>query len=204
MKYLKFISLKVKIVFVVLFVAFLFIGFFIFSGNPKDIGAIKTFKADVKVFSLNTDIVIRQDGEKLYHVKGNIFRFIEDPLTLYNTEGDDIAYGDDSFHVIEQDTHWITTIYGEEIKMVGNFNFFGNSYDLYMSGEQIARVQFNATDTYGELIDMAGNIMADYSSKVIFKDYIVQVTPYNTLSDVAVNMIFASYYSDKNFDSNSN
>ena len=173
-----------------------------FTGNKKNIGAVKTFDCDVKILRLNTDIHVSSDGNELYNISGNVLRILTDPLTLYDTSGNTLAYAGDQYHIITQDTHWILTG-SEEIKMVGNFNFFGDSYDIYVDGQKVAHAKFDFLNTYGTLVDNSGNLMADYSSRLYFKDYTVQATQYNIFSDEALNLIFASYYSDQEADSRS-
>lgn len=174
----------------------------VFTGNKKDIGAVKTFDCDVKILRLNTDIHVSSDGEQLYNISGNILRILTDPLTLYDTSGNKLAYAGDQYHIITQDTHWIITD-SEAIEMVGNFNFFGDSYDLFIDGEKVAHAKFDFLNTYGTIVDNDGNLMADYTSRLYFKDYAVQATKYNIFSDEALNLIFASYYSDQEADSRS-
>ena len=172
----------------------------------KDVDAIKVFDADVKLLRLNTEIHVSDEetGEEMYIIKGNILRILTDPLTLYDTNGKEIAFGDDAYHIIAQDTHVITSIYGEEVKMVGNFSIWGDNYDIYVNDQKVAHASFNAFNTHGELRDTNNNLMADYSSRYVFMDYVVQVTEYNIFSDEVLNMIFASYYSDQAADSNNN
>jgi len=170
------------------------------TGNKKDINAIKSYDCDVKVFKLNTDISISSNGEKVYSVSGNILRLLTDPLTLYDADGKVLATAGDEYHIVNQDTHWIITD-SEEIKMVGNFNLLGESYDIYINDEKVAFAKFNNLNTYGTIVDNDGNIMADYSSRLFFKDYSIQITEHNIFSDAATNLIFASYYSDQAADS---
>ena len=191
------------IVIIVLFVVVTSLIVIIATGRKRDIGAVKTFDCDVKVFRLNTDIQISSDGVYLFSVQGNIIKFLTDPLRLCNSEGKEIASAGDEYHIVTQDTHWILTA-TEEIKMVGNFTIFGDSYEFFVDDEKVAHAEFNAFNTYGTLVDNDGNIMADYTSCIIFKDYAVQVTNNNIFSDEAINLIFASYYSDQDADSRNN
>ena len=174
----------------------------VFTGNKKDIGAIKTFDCDVKIISLNTNISVSSDNQEVFTISGNVFKIVTDPLKLYDTTGKKIASAGDEYHLISQDSHFIVTD-TEKIEMVGNFNLLGDSYDIYVDGEKVAHAKFNFLNTYGTLTDADGNLMADYTSRMYFKDYSVQVTEHNFFSDEALNLIFASYFSDQEADSRS-
>ena len=174
----------------------------VFTGNKKDIGAIKTFDCDVKIISLNTNISVSSDEKEVFTISGDVLRLVTDPLKLYDLDGNAIASAGDTYHLISQDSHFIKT-FTESIEMVGNFNLLGDSYDIYVDGEKVAHAKFNFLNTYGTLVDTNGNLMADYTSRMYFKDYSVQVTEHNFFSDEALNLIFASYFSDQEADSRS-
>ena len=173
-----------------------------FTGNKKDIDAVKTFDCDVKVISLNTNISVSSDEKEVFTISGDVLRLVTDPLKLYDLGGTAIASAGDTYHLISQDSHFIKT-FTESIEMVGNFNLLGDSYDIYVDKEKVAHAEFNFLNTYGTLVDADGNLMADYTSRMYFRDYSVQVTRHNIFSDEALNLIFASYYSDQAADSRS-
>lgn len=179
-----------------------FICLEVFTGNKKDIGAVKTFDCNVKAISWNTDITVSSEGKEVYSITGNIFKVVTDPLTLYDTSGNKLAHAGDNYNLITQDNHMITTS-SERLKMVGHFNILGDSYDICVNGVKVAFAKFNALNTYGTIVDNDGNLMADYTSRFLFKDYTIQATDKNFFSDEALNLIFASFYSDQAADSRS-
>lgn len=187
-----------KVFWAIIFI--LLIVFFVITGIPKDIGADRQYKCDVKSLNINTKIVINDDKGNTLTAKGNIIRLIEDPLTLYNNQNQKIFYADDTYHLIKQDAHCIIGENDEKLELVGDFNIFGDSYVIYRDGIEIAKAKFNALNTRGKLCDNDGNIIADYTSRFLFNDYIVQTKKNSSLSEEAILMIFASYYSDQHAD----
>lgn len=170
--------------------------------TPKDIGEYTEFKCDVQLLSFSTEISIKKGNNKFAQVSGNILRFITDPLTMYNPSGEKIACAGDDYHLIAQDSHSIYVDNSVAIEMVGLVNFFGESYDIYDSnGNKIAKAEFNRLNTNGELYDVNGKIIADFNSKLFFRDFTVRITNDCTLDERAVLMIFCSYYSDHAADS---
>ena len=180
--------------------------FFIATDSPNDDGnatnkTIKVYDCDVKSYKVNTEIAIsdKETGKQFYIVKGRVFTFIEDPLTLYDMNGNKQAYADDTYALISQDTHVIVTD-NQCVKMVGNIDVFGNSYDLFFGEEKVAYAEFNGMNTYGTIKNMDGIIIADYSSSLIFNDYVIRVMDDRTFDERVLLMIFASYYSDQHAD----
>ena len=160
------------------------------------------YECDVKNFRFSTEIIIREDGEKIAKVKGNIFRIVEDPLTMRDMAGNRIAFAGDDYHFISQDSHVIIADGKVMAEMVGRVKLFGEKYDIYDSnGMKLATVEFNFTDTYGEMRDPVGRLIAEYGSFIFFNDFDVRVSPDCQLDENTVLMIFASYYSDQAFDS---
>ncbi len=165
------------------------------------IGPNTEYKCDVKNFRLSTDIVIKTDGEKVGQVTGNIFRIVEDPLTMKDSDGNRLSYAGDDYHLIAQDSHVIITDGVVTAEMVGKWDLFGETYDIYDSeGEKIARATFNWTNTYGKLEDADGNLIADYESFILFNDFDIRISDDCPLDDTTVIMIFCSYYSDQSYD----
>lgn len=183
-------------------VCFLLIVAFISSGFGKDIGPCTEYKCDVKNFRLSTAIEIDKNGEKFATVSGDILRFVTDPLTMYDSNKNKIAYADDSYHLISQDSHSIYVDGVFSVEMVGLVKFFGESYDIYnKDGEKVANVTFNTFNTTGEMYDNSGKLIADFNSKYLFNDFNVRILEECTLDEKTVLMIFCSYYSDQSADS---
>lgn len=59
---------------------------FITSGNSEAKGPHTEYQCDVKSISLSTKIDIAKEGEDFAKVRGNLFRFVTDPLTMYDLE----------------------------------------------------------------------------------------------------------------------
>lgn len=178
------------------------IGAFVLSGNKKDIGICTEYKCDVKNLRLSTTIEIDKEGEDFAKVSGNIFKFFTDPLTMYDSEGNKTAYADDSYHLIAQDSHSVYVDGIMSAEMVGLVKLFGESYDIYnVDGEKLANVTFNQFNTNGEMYDNNGNLIADFNSKMFFKDFDVRIKEECKLDEKTVLMIFCSYYSDQSADS---
>ena len=187
---------------IILVIMLIIVAMVFLSSTRSKVDAVKEYNCDVKSFNLNTEIKIsdKDTGTNLYTVKGNILKIVEDPLTLYDADGIKQAFAGDSYGIINQDTHNIYPVDSQGIKMVGNFNIFGDSYDIYFEEEKVARAEFNAFNTYGTLKDMDGNIIADYTSKPFLNDYEVHVANDKVFSERIMMMIFASYYSDQHAD----
>jgi len=197
MKRIKIISF---IVVLIAIIAFIVIRIDFPAVQAKNV--VRTHKANVKTLNINTEIEINCENETLYTIRGNILRLIEDPLLMYDVNGNVIASAGDDYHFIAQDTHLISVnATKEEIKMVGKISFFGEqSYDFFVGDEKVAVARFNRFNTHGKIKDMSGNVMAEYTSPIVFNDYTVSITSHNTFSDEATNLIFASYYSDQHAD----
>lgn len=175
----------------------------LFTGR-KAIGPNTEYECDVKNLRLSTDIVISTGGQKVSQVSGNIFRIVEEPLTMKDSEGNKLAYAGDDYHFIAQDSHVIISDGVVVAEMVGRFDMFGETYDIYnAAGEKIAKAKFNWADTYGTLYDMSGNLIADYGSFILFNDFDVRISENCEINHNTVLMIFCSYYSDQKYDSES-
>ena len=160
----KFIVLAVAIT-----IAVVTVVAFILSGNSEAKGPHTEYQCDVKSISLSTKIDIDKEGENFVKVRGNLFRFITDPLTMYDLEDNKIAYAGDAYHFIAQDSHTINVGDTVTVEMVGLVDFFGESYEIYNADEeQVAEVSFNMINTKGEMYDIEGNIIADFYSKLFF------------------------------------
>ena len=172
--------------------------------GPKDIGPHSEYECDVKNLRLSTDIIISKAGEKIAKVTGSIFRVVEEPLTMKDMSGNKKAYAGDDYHLIAQDSHVIITDGMVSAEMVGRFKLFGEKYDIYnVDGEKVATVEFNWTDTSGEMYDTNGKLIADYNSFILFNDFDVRISDDCPIDETTVLMIFCSYYSDQSYDSSS-
>lgn len=171
----------------------------IFSGSK--IGPHTKYDCDVKNLRLSTDIEISTDGEEICKVSGNIFRIVEDPLTMKDPDGNKLAYAGDDYHLIAQDSHAIIIDGVVTAEMVGRVDLFGETYDIYNTeGEKIAKAKFNWFDTSGEMYDTDNNLIAEYSSFILFNDFDVKIAEECPLDHKTVLMIICSYYSDKAYD----
>ena len=187
---------------VVIAIAVVAVVAFILSGNSAAKGPHTEYQCDVKSISLSTKIDIAKEGEDFAKVRGNLFRFVTDPLTMYDLEDNKIAYAGDAYHFIAQDSHSINVGDTVTAEMVGLVDFFGESYDIYNADEeQVAKISFNMFNTKGEMYDMDGNIIADFYSKLFFNDFTVRIYEECELDENTVLMIFSSYYSDQKADS---
>lgn len=190
---------RIVVAVVVALLLWMFLSWFI----RADMGTYTPYKFDVKhLFKLSTTIEIEKSGESYAQVKGNIWKIVTDPLTLYDTNGNEIAYAGDEYHLIAQDSHTIIVNGSVAAEMVGRVNPFGETYDIYNAGqEKVGRVKFNMFNTKGTMYDADGSIVADYRSFPFFKDFDIRVSDECELDENVVLMIFCSYYSDQNADS---
>jgi len=159
------------------------------------------YKCDVKNFELSTAIEISKDGKEYVKVKGNIFTYVTDPLTMYDMAGNKVAYAGDEYHFVAQDSHVIFVDGSFTCELVGRVDFWGESYDIYdYNKNKVANVAFNVTNTSGQMYDTEGNLIAEYSSNYFFNDFDVRISQKCKLDDRTVLMIFCSYYSDYSYD----
>lgn len=173
----------------------------VLTGNKKDIGTCTEYKCDVKNLRLSTTIEIDKEGKDFAKVKGNILKFVTDPLTMYDLNETKTAYADDSYHLIAQDSHSIYVNGIMSVEMVGLVKIFGESYEIYNNdGEKVAKVTFNLFNTNGEMYDNDENLIADFNSKLFLNDFSVRITEDCDLDEKTVLMIFCSYYSDQSAD----
>lgn len=192
-------SIRVRLIALIVLVAVVFIAGIIMT--PKSIDNYVQYDCDVKNLRLSTDIQISSNNKKVGSVTGNIFRIVEDPLTMSDTEGNKMAYAGDDYHFIAQDSHAI--IVGDTVtaEMVGLWDLFGETYDIYNTdGEKIARAEFNYLNTAGEIYDADGTLIATYGSFVFFKDFTVKISNDSEIDPTTLLMIFCSYYSDQSYD----
>ena len=169
--------------------------------TPPRIDNYTQYNCDVKNFKLSTNIQISSNSKELFTVSGNILKFIEDPLTMKDTEGNKIAYAGDDYHFIAQDSHSIVVGDTVSAEMVGLTRLFGNAYDIYdTKGNKIAYATFNSMNTAGELYDADGKLIATYGSFVFFNDFTIKISEECEIDPTTVLMIFCSYYSDQAYE----
>lgn len=179
------------------------IGAFVFFGHKKNIGPCTEYKCDVKNLHVGTTIDIYKEDEKIGKVKGNAFKFMTDPLTMYDVNENKLACAGDAYHFIAQDSHSIYVNEELKVEMAGLLDFLGESYNIYdANGKKVAHVTFNLFNTNGEMYNRDGDLIADYNSKMFFKDFEVRILENSQLDENTILMIFVSYYSDQSADSN--
>lgn len=155
------------------------------------------YYCDVKNFNFKTKIEIEKEGKQYGEVSGDILRFVTDPLTMYDTQGNNVAYAGDSYHFINQDSHGIYVNNDFTYDMVGLFKVFGESYEIYDKNEKlVANITFNVTNTSGKMHNAEGKLIAEYESEPFFNDYSVKIYDECEIDEISAIMIFASYYSD--------
>ena len=159
------------------------------------------YKCDVKNFRLSTTIEIEKDGKLVGEVKGNVLTLVTDPLTMYDPQGNKIAYAGDAYHFISQDSHGIYVNNTFTVEMVGKVELFSEEYEIYDGAEQlVATVDFNSHNTAGNMYDAQGDLVAVYTSSYGLKDFNVKVAKECQLDHYIVLMIMCSYYSDQAYD----
>lgn len=163
----------------------------------------RVYECDYKSLNINTKITTTLRGEEI-SIVGNIFRLLTDPLTVKDSKGNVLGYAGDAYGIISQDDHGIYI--GEEfdVNMCGNVDLWGESYKLKDSeGNVIATIEFNMSNTIGNIKDTEGNLIATYSSPLFMNDYTVTIYDNDICSDISILMIMASYVSDyKAYNSN--
>ena len=171
------------------------------SGDRKFDAPYVEYDCDVKNLQLSTTIKIEKNGEYLANVKGNILALITDPLAMYDAEDEQMAYAGDAYHFITQDSHTIYVNKEFSVEMVGLFNIFGETYDIYdLQQKKIARVECNVWNTEGQMYDENDTLLAEYTSNYFFNDFKVRISEKCELDEKTVLMIFCSYYSDQHAD----
>lgn len=159
------------------------------------------YNCDVKNLNMATTIDINKGNEKIGKVKGNILKFIEDPLTMYDSDGNKLAYAGDAYHFIAQDSHSVYVNNEFCIEMVGKVDILGETYDIYnMAKEKIAHTEFNAPNTYGTIFDKDENLIAEYTSNFFYNDFTIRISNKCDIDHNAILMMFCSYYSDQHAD----
>lgn len=193
-------KLIINIVLAMMFLATAFI-YGAITGDRKFDAPYVEYDCDVKNITLSTTIEIEKDGKHFAKVKGNILKFITDPLTMYDVEDEQLAYAGDAYHFIAQDSHTIYVNRDFSVEMVGLFDLFGETYDIYdFEQEKIATVECNVWNTEGQMYDENDTLLAEFTSNYFFNDFKVRISENCELDEKTVLMIFCSYYSDQHAD----
>ena len=160
------------------------------------------YECDGKVWSWeSTKIEIVKEGQYFGTIKGNFFNFVTDPLTFYDENDKKIAYAGDTYHFINQDSHGIYVNGTFTCDLVGDFEWFGEEYQLYDFDENlIGKASFSFENLNGTITDARGNIIAEFTSPFLYRDFTVKIYDNCEMDEFTVLMIFASYYSDYNYD----
>lgn len=165
-------------------------------------GEYRTYECDYISSSVFRTKIVTEIGGKKVTIKGNLMAMVTDPLTMYDENGYTLAYAGDAYGYISQDDHGIYIDDTFVINMEGAVSIFGNSYHLKdENGNNVATVEFNATNTRGNIRDNSGTIIASYESNIARNDYTVKICDNDVCSDTAILMIMASYISDVMHDS---
>ena len=148
-----------------------------------------------------TEIDVKDDDGKTYsNIKGNYVKIGSDPLVMTSTSGESIGTAGDEYHLISQDSHSIITD-RQSIEMVGKVKIFGEEYYLYdTEGKEIGTAVFNFWGTNEKITDEKGNIIAEYNSGWLRKDYTITISKDSNINNDAIILIFASYASDFHYD----
>lgn len=161
----------------------------------------RVYECDYKSLNINTKITTTLDGEEI-SIVGNIFRLLTDPLTVKDSKGNVLGYAGDTYGIISQDDHGIYVGDSFDVNMCGNVDLWGESYKLKDSeGNVVGTVEFNMSNTGGNIKDANGNLIAKYSSALFMNDYTVTIYDNDVCSDMSILMIVASYVSDYKADS---
>lgn len=199
---------KMEAVIVIAIVIIIISPIVMYSTTPKYKNAVpdsirkteRVYECDYRTLNVNTKIVFTENGKE-YSVEGDIFRFLTDPLKLYDSEGNVIGTADDTYNLINQDDHTIIINDRFEVAVHGNFEVIGNSYELYdESGNKVGHAEFNGLCTAGGVYDKDMNCIAVYTGSQFFNDYKVSIYDNSICSDKAILMLVASYVSDYHAD----
>lgn len=171
---------------------------------PEEIrNSARNYDCDYHTLSFNTHISFEKDNAE-YDITGNILTFLTDPLVI-SKNGKIIGKADDSYHIVGQDDHAVIINDKFEVDIHGNFELFGNSYDLYdQNKNKVGYAEFNTFCTKGAVFNSKNEAVAVYSKTIGFNDYSVMIYDNNICSDEAMMMVIGSYVSDYHADEKSN
>ena len=195
---------KIRCIITIALIAFVIIGGIISVLIPLSApqNAKSQYYCDARAISIPLDVDVKtMSDETLYNIKGEWFCTFEDNLTMKDSEGNIVREMKDDYNFITQNDHAIVNNDGTLYVMEGKFKFFGDSYKIYNSDkEQVATLECNWAMTSCELRDMQGNLMAEYSTHIFRKDYIISIYDGCTIDEESVLLLFASAESDNRAD----
>ena len=170
--------------------------------NKSNLQNATTYSCDYHTLNIFKTVIDINKGDKNYAtIEGKIAKIVTDPLTMKDKEGNTIGKAGDEYHLVSQDSHSISLKEGAYIEMTGNFKLLGEEYTIYDSEENlIGKASFNLFGTNGVLTDKDGNIIAEYNSGWLRKDYDVTIKNEAKIDSDAILLVFASYASDFDFD----
>ena len=170
--------------------------------NKSNLQNATTYSCDYHTLNIFKTVIDINKGDKNYAtIEGKIAKIVTDPLTMKDKEGNTIGKAGDEYHLVSQDSHSISLKEGAYIEMTGNFKLLGEEYTIYSKEKKyIGKASFNIFGTNGVLTDKDGNIIAEYNSGWLRKDYDVTIKNEAELDSDAILLVFASYASDFDFD----
>ena len=161
----------------------------------------RLYSCDIRYNPFQTKILTNLNGSQVT-IKGDILKFVEDPLEMVDSDGNVLANADDDYNFINQDDHAIYVNGDLDCILGGDFGIMANHYTIYDSEyKEIAKADFNAMDTYGSITSTDGVVWVEYASGILYNDYNVYIHESCELSDESVLLMVASYKSDKIADS---
>lgn len=174
------------------------------SENIPTEGVVATYDCNYRVLSLDTQIETTDKDGNPVTIKGDIFRMFEDPLSMIDKDGNVIVYAGDAYNFVTQNDHGIYVSEEHVYDVIGEFKFLADSYTVNdAEGNKVAYVEFNMWDTVGKMYTADGTLIAQYTSGYFNHDYTVSIFDTNEIDENIVQMIFASYVSDKEADNSS-
>jgi len=196
-------KIAINIVAMLSFVIFILMGTIIIKPD----NTIATYNCNYRMLSLTTKIETVDEAKNPVTINGDsiFFKTIEDPLVMTSESGIVIAEAGDDYNFVTQNDHVILINDEPVYIMTGKFKLFGDTYVITnINGANIGTIEFNLFGTNGKLYDTSGAVIAQYNSAFLRKDYIVSIFEDNTLDIIAIQMMFASYASDRSGDMNAN
>lgn len=191
----------VSTVIALIIVAVMIIIGFASQGSKPSEGVVSTYDCNYRVLSLDTQIETVDKNGNTVTIKGDIFRIFEDPLSMIDSEGNVLVYAGDAYNFVTQNDHGIYVGDEHVYDVVGEFKLFADSYTVRdAEGNEVAYVKFNMWDTVGKMYTADGTLVAQYNSGYFNHDYTVSIFESNQFDEDVVQMIFASYVSDKEAD----
>lgn len=173
------------------------------QGTVPNEGVVSTYDCNYRVLSLDTQIETVDKNGNAVTIKGDIFRLFEDPLSMIDASGNVLVYAGDAYNFVTQNDHGIYVGDEHVYDVVGEFKWLADSYTVRdADGKEIAYVDFNMWDTVGKMYTTNGTLIAQYNSGYFNHDYTVSIFEANEFDEDVVQMIFASYVSDKEADNN--